>query len=106
MQYPSIGSTRNKSFNNRVVTANEPAEALIGRKVWTKWPDDNSFYEAVVTQYNADEVTSDRWDLHIEIESEYQKTSSHVFNGIYVCVSRCLLYFKRHNPQISKLISN
>ncbi|EOA21155.1 hypothetical protein CARUB_v10001509mg [Capsella rubella] len=53
--YPSIGSTRNRSFNNRPVTANEPAEALIGRKVWTKWPEDNSFYEAVVTQYNADE---------------------------------------------------
>jgi hypothetical protein len=57
--YPSIGSTRSKSFNNRVVSANEPAEALIGRKVWTKWPEDNSFYEAVVTQYNANEVTSD-----------------------------------------------
>ncbi|AED91065.1 unnamed protein product [Arabidopsis thaliana] len=53
--YPSIGSTRSKSFNNRVVSANEPAEALIGRKVWTKWPEDNSFYEAVVTQYNANE---------------------------------------------------
>ncbi|KAF8113482.1 hypothetical protein N665_0050s0130 [Sinapis alba] len=55
--YPSIGSTRSRSFNNHVVSgalsANEPAEALIGRKVWTKWPEDNSFYEAVVTQYNA-----------------------------------------------------
>ncbi|KAL1196894.1 Protein EMSY-LIKE 2 [Cardamine amara subsp. amara] len=51
--HPSIGSTRNRSFNNRVVSA--PAETLIGRKVWTKWPEDNSFYEAVVTQYNADE---------------------------------------------------
>lgn len=57
--YPSIGSTGNRSFNNRVVSgafsANEPAEALIGRKVWTKWPEDNNFYEAVITQYNADE---------------------------------------------------
>lgn len=61
MQYhPSIGATGNRSFNNRVVpggiSANEPAEALIGRKVWTKWPEDNNFYEAIITQYNADEV--------------------------------------------------
>ncbi|KAF2572057.1 hypothetical protein F2Q70_00006523 [Brassica cretica] len=56
-KYPSMGSTRSRSFNNHLVSgavsANEPAEALIGRKVWTKWPEDNSFYEAVVTQYNA-----------------------------------------------------
>ncbi|XP_031400721.1 protein EMSY-LIKE 3 isoform X2 [Punica granatum] len=37
---------------------NEPAEAatydpLIGKKVWTRWPDDNNFYEAVITDYNA-----------------------------------------------------
>ncbi|KAJ4883331.1 Protein EMSY-LIKE 2 [Raphanus sativus] len=57
--YPSIGSTRSRSFNNHVVVSggavsgNEPAEALIGKKVWTRWPEDNSFYEAVVTQYNA-----------------------------------------------------
>lgn len=63
-QYPSIGSTRSRSLNNHVVVSgaavsgNEPAEALIGRKVWTRWPEDNSFYEAVVTQYNAVEVTS------------------------------------------------
>ncbi|GMI92384.1 EMSY-like 3 [Hibiscus trionum] len=36
---------------------NEPAEAapydpLIGRKVWTRWPEDNHFYEAVITDYN------------------------------------------------------
>ncbi|XP_010534356.1 PREDICTED: protein EMSY-LIKE 1-like [Tarenaya hassleriana] len=57
--YPSIGSTGNRSFNNRVVSGaistNEPAEALVGRKVWTKWPEDNNFYEAVITQYNTDE---------------------------------------------------
>ncbi|KAL5765083.1 hypothetical protein ACOSP7_017379 [Xanthoceras sorbifolium] len=37
--------------------ANETAEAatydpLIGRKVWTRWPEDNHFYEAVITDYN------------------------------------------------------
>ncbi|ESQ48815.1 hypothetical protein EUTSA_v10020983mg [Eutrema salsugineum] len=56
--HPSIGATGNRSFNNRVVTGGvgaESAEALIGRKVWTKWPEDNNFYEAIITQYNADE---------------------------------------------------
>ncbi|CAN6805860.1 unnamed protein product [Brassica oleracea var. botrytis] len=36
---------------------NEPGEEgsydpLIGKKVWTKWPEDNHFYEAVITNYN------------------------------------------------------
>ncbi|RID42219.1 hypothetical protein BRARA_J02126 [Brassica rapa] len=36
----------------------EPGETgsldpLIGKKVWTKWPEDNNFYEAVITDYNA-----------------------------------------------------
>jgi len=35
----------------------EPPEAatvdpLIGRKVRTRWPEDNNFYEAVITDYN------------------------------------------------------
>ncbi|KAF3588845.1 hypothetical protein F2Q69_00031514 [Brassica cretica] len=46
-----------RSFNNHLVSGtlsgNEPAEALIRRKVWTKWPEDNNFYEAVITQYSA-----------------------------------------------------
>ncbi|XP_031482931.1 protein EMSY-LIKE 3-like [Nymphaea colorata] len=42
------------------VVANGPAEAasldpLIGRKVMTRWPEDNNFYEAVVTDYNPKE---------------------------------------------------
>ncbi|GMP61364.1 hypothetical protein CsSME_00023859 [Camellia sinensis var. sinensis] len=24
----------------------------VGRKVWTRWPEDNNFYEAVITDYN------------------------------------------------------
>ncbi|CAH2073806.1 unnamed protein product [Thlaspi arvense] len=68
--YPSIGSTRNRSFNNRVVSgavsANGSDESLIGRKVWTKWPEDNSFYEAVVTQYN---VTEGRHALVYDINT-------------------------------------
>ncbi|KAF3603020.1 hypothetical protein F2Q69_00038677, partial [Brassica cretica] len=58
--YPSFGAAGNRSFNSRVVSggisANESAEALIGRKVWTKWPEDNNFYEAIITQYNAAEM--------------------------------------------------
>jgi len=30
---------------------------LIGRKVMTRWPDDNSFYEAVITDYDAAKVS-------------------------------------------------
>ncbi|CAN7117371.1 unnamed protein product [Brassica rapa subsp. narinosa] len=58
--HPSIGPAGNRSFNSRVVSGgiagDGSAEALIGRKVWTKWPEDNHFYEAIITQYNAVEV--------------------------------------------------
>ncbi|KAG2305788.1 hypothetical protein Bca52824_025536 [Brassica carinata] len=57
--HPSVGAPGNRSFNNRVlpggISANESAEALNGRKVWTKWPEDNNFYEAIITHYNAAE---------------------------------------------------
>lgn len=49
---------------------NEPAEAasldpLIGQKVMTRWPEDNNFYEAVITDYNPKEVLPKL--LYIEI---------------------------------------
>lgn len=28
------------------------SDPLVGKKVWTRWPEDNSFYEAVITDYN------------------------------------------------------
>ncbi|KAL8245530.1 hypothetical protein R6Q59_011788 [Mikania micrantha] len=28
------------------------SDPLIGRKVWTRWPEDNNFYEAVITDFN------------------------------------------------------
>ncbi|KAG6590232.1 Protein EMSY-LIKE 3, partial [Cucurbita argyrosperma subsp. sororia] len=55
------GLTGSGQVNNRgslgAFASNENAEAathepLIGRKVWTRWPEDNSFYEAVITDYN------------------------------------------------------
>ncbi|KAK8554155.1 hypothetical protein V6N13_073072 [Hibiscus sabdariffa] len=63
IHYPSV-SAGSRQFNNRGFVggfpANEPAEGatfdpLIGRKVWTRWPEDNNFYEAVITDYNPSE---------------------------------------------------
>lgn len=65
VQFPSIGLTGKTQATNRgssgAFATNEPAEAasydpLIGRKVWTRWPEDNHFYEAVITDYNSAEV--------------------------------------------------
>lgn len=60
------GLTGSGQVNNRgslgAFVSNENAEGtaepLIGRKVWTRWPEDNSFYEAVITDYNHAEVCS------------------------------------------------
>ncbi|CAI0450331.1 unnamed protein product [Linum tenue] len=67
MQYPStsLGSGRGQVANrgpSAAFPANGPAEApkfspLIGRKVWTRWPEDNSFYEALITDYKPEEGT-------------------------------------------------
>ncbi|KAL1535917.1 protein EMSY-LIKE 3-like [Salvia divinorum] len=58
MQYPS-GPAGRGQFSNRMTggLATEPVEgasfdSLIGRKVRTRWPDDNNFYEAVITNFN------------------------------------------------------
>lgn len=58
MQYPTPGPSGRAQFGNRV---SEPVEAasfdpLIGRKVRTRRPDDNNFYEAVIADCNAAEV--------------------------------------------------
>lgn len=65
-QYPSSGPTGRSQIVSRVPSgaiANEPAKGaasdpLIGKKVRTRWPDDNNFYEAVITDYNPVEVRS------------------------------------------------
>nr|XP_029116580.1 protein EMSY-LIKE 3 isoform X1 [Elaeis guineensis] len=65
--YPSTGPSGRGQVTNRnssgALATTEPAEApaydpLIGRKVMTRWPEDNNFYKAVITDYNA------REDLH------------------------------------------
>ncbi|CAI0450332.1 unnamed protein product [Linum tenue] len=61
----SVGSGRGQVANrgpSAAFPANGPAEApkfspLIGRKVWTRWPEDNSFYEALITDYKPEEGT-------------------------------------------------
>lgn len=71
MQYPSSGPAGRGQFGNRISSGglpNEPGEGatfnqFIGRKVRTRWPDDNNFYEAVITDYNAAEVGLIRDDL-------------------------------------------
>lgn len=71
MQYPSTAVTGRPQANNRgagAFAAAETAEGttfdpLIGRKVWTRWPEDNHFYEAVITDYNAAEVDSISFSL-------------------------------------------
>ncbi|KAG8653123.1 hypothetical protein MANES_06G169500v8 [Manihot esculenta] len=59
--YPSTGLTGRAQAGIRsssgAFATNEAAEAtsydpLIGRKVWTRWPEDNQYYEAVITDYN------------------------------------------------------
>lgn len=59
-QYPSAGPTGRVQVTSRgsgALVANEHAETgtfdrYIGKKVLTKWPEDNNFYEAVITDYN------------------------------------------------------
>ncbi|XP_020110162.1 protein EMSY-LIKE 3-like isoform X2 [Ananas comosus] len=45
---------RNRSSSGALAIAqpNEALNALIGRKVMTRWPEDDNFYEAVITDYN------------------------------------------------------
>ncbi|XP_019168128.1 PREDICTED: protein EMSY-LIKE 3-like isoform X2 [Ipomoea nil] len=54
VQYPSSGPSGRGRFGNRISEPTEgaPFDPLIGRKVRTRWPDDNNFYEAVITNYN------------------------------------------------------
>ncbi|KAH7660354.1 Alpha-D-phosphohexomutase alpha/beta/alpha I/II/III protein [Dioscorea alata] len=61
-QYPSTGSSgRVQAANKNAPSALGAVEAaegrtlersLIGQKVKTRWPEDNNFYEAVITDYN------------------------------------------------------
>ncbi|XP_075644764.1 protein EMSY-LIKE 4-like isoform X2 [Castanea sativa] len=64
-QYPLSGPTGRGQVANRVSSgalAGEHPEGatfdpLIGRRVRTRWPDDNNFYEAVITDHNPVEIS-------------------------------------------------
>ncbi|CAL0303581.1 unnamed protein product [Lupinus luteus] len=61
VQLPSTGVTSRSHVANRggysgAIATNGLApssyDLLIRKKVWTRWPDDNHFYETVITDYN------------------------------------------------------
>ncbi|XP_022896531.1 protein EMSY-LIKE 3-like isoform X2 [Olea europaea var. sylvestris] len=55
MQYPSSISAGRGQFGNRISSGGLTGgsfDPLIGRKVRTRWPDDNNFYEAVIADYS------------------------------------------------------
>lgn len=58
MQYLSLGPSGRGQSSNQVSEPAEPVsfDPLIGRKVRTRRPDDNNFYEAVIADCNAAEV--------------------------------------------------
>lgn len=64
MQYHSTVPSLSRQLTGRSSTGplaiSEPAEAskydLIGKTVWMRWPADNSFYEAHITDYNPNDV--------------------------------------------------
>lgn len=45
---PSLGG----AFSANGVDEDKSSDPLIGRKVWTRWPEDNNFYEAVIRDFN------------------------------------------------------
>jgi hypothetical protein len=58
---PSAGPGGRGPIINRNMSAGLPPEGpqlnpLIGRKVMTRWPDDNSFYEAEIADYDPSKV--------------------------------------------------
>ncbi|KAH6813014.1 Emsy N Terminus plant Tudor-like domains-containing protein [Perilla frutescens var. frutescens] len=73
MQHPSGPAGRGQFGSRTGVIPNERPEGsfdpLVGRKVKTRWPDDNSFYEAVITDYNPVEG---RHALVYDIGTDYE----------------------------------
>jgi len=63
-QYPSSGLGGRNQVPNRASSGIDMGElskgalqdSLVGRKVRTRWPDDNNFYEAIVSDYNQADV--------------------------------------------------
>ncbi|XP_022982968.1 protein EMSY-LIKE 1-like isoform X1 [Cucurbita maxima] len=87
--YSSSVPAGRRQLNNRsssgALLANESAEAptydetFIGRKVWTRWPDDNNFYEAVIRNYDPVKACLSRKKL-------LQAFFNHFGNNIFLCL--------------------
>jgi hypothetical protein len=61
-------------------------DPLVGRKVMSRWPEDNSFYEAVISDYNAETVrffTIPRSLLLIQASNSFLGNS---LQGLYALV--------------------
>ncbi|KAK9123076.1 hypothetical protein Sjap_012678 [Stephania japonica] len=68
MPHPSSGP----AARGHAANSGEPTtyDRLIGRKVRTRWPDDDNFYEAVVTDYNpAKDLHALVYDMHTNNET-------------------------------------
>uniref|UniRef100_A0A2P2KUT5 ENT domain-containing protein n=1 Tax=Rhizophora mucronata TaxID=61149 RepID=A0A2P2KUT5_RHIMU len=56
LPYPSLGPSGRGNIANRpssgATIEGTTYDSLIGKIVRTRWPDDNNFYEAVITEYN------------------------------------------------------
>jgi hypothetical protein len=59
-QFPLSGPGGRNQVANRAVMGEHAEggvmEKLVGKRVRTRWPDDNSFYEAIITDYSAHDV--------------------------------------------------
>ncbi|KAL6640081.1 hypothetical protein ACP70R_022391 [Stipagrostis hirtigluma subsp. patula] len=62
------GPIMNRNTSVGLPLEGRPIDPLVGRKVMTRWPDDNSFYEAEITDYDAAK------GLHVLV---YDKDTAH-----------------------------
>jgi hypothetical protein len=87
----SVGPSGRGPVINRNTSAGLPPEGpqlnpLIGRKVMTRWPDDNSFYEAVITDYDAAKVSL------ISKASQLSLVLVHIINQVAVINCRISMH--------------
>lgn len=52
------GPHMNRNFPGAAEAQAQNVHSLIGSKVMIRWPEDNSFYEAVISDYNIERVRS------------------------------------------------
>lgn len=52
LQFASASFNGREQVSKQGFGEDNSSDPLIGRKVWTRWPEDNNFYEAVITDFN------------------------------------------------------